>query len=64
LPAGEVAAGRIGARDVAAQTAGMDDDRTEIEMDDLGTVLAQLAAVAALELAACLLVPNAVVWAS
>jgi hypothetical protein len=59
-----VAAGRIGAHDVAAHTAGMDDDRTEIEMDDLGTVLAQFAAVAALELAACLLVPNAVVWAS
>ena len=59
-----MAAGRIGARDAAPHTAGMDDDRTEIEMDDLGTVLAQLAAVAALELAACLLVPNAVVWAS
>ncbi|MFL5835943.1 MAG: hypothetical protein ACJ76K_05070 [Solirubrobacteraceae bacterium] len=42
----------------------MDDDRTEIEIDDLGALLVQLAAVAALELAACLLVPNAVVWAS
>jgi hypothetical protein len=64
LAPGEVAAGRIGTRDAAPHTAGMDDDRTEIEMDDLGTLLAQLAAVAALELAACLLVPNAVVWAS
>jgi hypothetical protein len=42
----------------------MDDDRTEIEIEDLGDLLAQLAAVAALELAARLLVPNAVIWAS
>jgi hypothetical protein len=42
----------------------MDDDRTDIDIDDLGDLLAQLAAVAALELAARLLVPNAVVWAS
>jgi hypothetical protein len=58
-----VAAGRIGAR-AAPHTVGMDDDRTEIQIDDLGALLVQLAAVAALELAACLLVPNAVVWAS
>jgi hypothetical protein len=42
----------------------MDDDRTEIEIEDLGNLFAQLAAVAALELAARILVPNAVVWAS
>jgi hypothetical protein len=64
LAAGEVAAGRMGARDAAPHTVGMDDDRTEIEIDDLGALLAQLATVVALELAACLLVPNAVVWAS
>ena len=64
MPAGEGAAGRIGARDASPHTVGMDDDRTEIEIDDLGALLVQLAAVAALELAACLLVPNAVVWAS
>jgi hypothetical protein len=64
LAAGEVAAVRIGVRDAAPHTVGMDDDRTEIEIDDRGGLLAQLVAVAALELAACLLVPNAVVWAS
>ena len=58
-----MAAARIGAG-AAPHTVGMDDDRTEIEIDDLGALLVQLAAVAALELAACLLVPNAVVWAS
>jgi hypothetical protein len=41
----------------------MDDRRPDIDTDDLPALLAQLAAVALLELAARALVPAAAVWA-
>jgi hypothetical protein len=63
FPAAGSAADRIGARPRAAETAGMDTDHTDIDAEDLPDLLAQLAAVALLELAARALVPAAAVWA-
>jgi hypothetical protein len=54
-----VAAAPIGARKRPAQTAPMDD---ELEIESLSDLLAQLAAIAALELVASILLPTAALW--
>jgi hypothetical protein len=61
LSANAEAGGRIGLRGQHAQTAHMDH---EIDIESLSDLFVQLAALAALELAATILFPSAAVWAA
>jgi hypothetical protein len=64
LPATTAAAGRIGLPGSASESVAMDYDTPLIDTEDLPGLLAQLAAVAMLELVARALVPAVGVWAA